>query len=397
MPPAVSRIVLKPGREKSLRHRHPWVFSGAIASVDGGPASGDTVEVRDANGSFLALAAYSPESQIRARAWTYREAETVDAGFLRERLAAAIGRRAAMLDAGHTACRLVHAESDGLPGLVVDRYGEVLVVQVLSAGPERWKDEIVAALASITGLRTIFERSDVEVRTLEGLAPRTGAMLGAAPGPVAIVEDAIRYEVNVVSGQKTGFYLDQRDNRRIVRGLAAGAEVLNAFCYTGGFSLAALAGGAKSVLSIDSSEEAIGQAGRNLALNAFDKSLAEFRDADVFETVRKLRDQGRQFDLVILDPPKFAPTERHVEKAARAYKDVNLWAFKLLRPGGRLVTFSCSGAVSRDLFQKIVAGAAVDAGVDAAIERPLAASADHPVSLTFPEGEYLKGLQIRRA
>jgi 23S rRNA (cytosine1962-C5)-methyltransferase len=290
----------------------------------------------------------------------------------------------------------VHAESDGLPGLVVDRYGEVLVVQVLSAGPERWKDEIVAALASITGLTTIFERSDLEVRTLEGLAPRTGAMLGAAPGPVAIVEDAIRYEVNVVSGQKTGFYLDQRDNRRIVRGLAAGAEVLNAFCYTGGFSLAALAGGAKSVLSIDSSEEAIGQAGRNLALNAFDKSLAEFRDADVFETVRKLRDQGRQFDLIILDPPKFAPTERHVEKAARAYKDVNLWAFKLLRPGGRLVTFSCSGAVSRDLFQKIVAGAAVDAGVDAAIEKPLAASADHPVSLTFPEGEYLKGLQIRR-
>jgi 23S rRNA (cytosine1962-C5)-methyltransferase len=397
MPHAVSRIVLKPGREKSLRHRHPWVFSGAIASVDGGPASGDTVEVRDANGSFLALAAYSPESQIRARAWTYREAETVDAGFLRERLAAAIGRRAAMLDAGHTACRLVHAESDGLPGLVVDRYGEVLVVQVLSAGPERWKDEIVAALASITGLTTIFERSDVEVRTLEGLAPRTGAMLGAAPGPVGIVEDAIRYEVNVVSGQKTGFYLDQRDNRRIVRDLAAGAEVLNAFCYTGGFSLAALAGGAKSVLSIDSSEEAIGQAGRNLALNAFDGSLAEFRDADVFETVRKLRDQGRQFDLIILDPPKFAPTERHVEKAARAYKDVNLWAFKLLRPGGRLVTFSCSGAVSRDLFQKIVAGAAVDAGVDAAIERPLAASADHPVSLTFPEGEYLKGLQIRRA
>jgi 23S rRNA (cytosine1962-C5)-methyltransferase len=397
MPPAVSRIVLKPGREKSLRHRHPWVFSGAIASIEGAPASGDTVEVRDANGSFLALAAYSPESQIRARAWTYRDAETVDAGFLRERLAAAVGRRAAMLDAGHSACRLVHAESDGLPGLVVDRYGEVLVVQVLAAGPERWKDEIVAALASITGLKTIFERSDVEVRTLEGLAPRTGAMLGAVPGLVGIVEDAISYEVNVVSGQKTGFYLDQRDNRRIVRGLAAGAEVLNAFCYTGGFSLAALAGGAKSVLSIDSSEEAISQAGRNLALNAFDKSLAEFRDADVFETVRKLRDQGRQFDLIILDPPKFAPTERHVEKAARAYKDVNLWAFKLLRPGGRLVTFSCSGAVSRDLFQKIVAGAAVDAGVDAAIERPLAASADHPVSLTFPEGEYLKGLQIRRA
>jgi len=397
MPPAVSRIVLKPGREKALRHRHPWVFSGAIASVEGGPASGDSVEVRDANGSFLALAAYSPESQIRARAWTYREAETVDAGFLRERLAAAIGRRSAMLDAGHTACRLVHAESDGLPGLVVDRYGEVLVVQVLSAGPERWKDEIVAALASITGLKTVFERSDVEVRTLEGLAPRIGAMLGAAPGPVAIVEDAIKYEVNVVSGQKTGFYLDQRDNRRIVRDLAAGAEVLNAFCYTGGFSLAALAGGAKSVLSIDSSEEAIRQAGSNLAMNAFDASLAEFRDADVFETVRKLRDQGRQFDLIILDPPKFAPTERHVEKAARAYKDVNLWAFKLLRPGGRLVTFSCSGAVSRDLFQKIVAGAAVDAGVDAAIERPLAASADHPVSLTFPEGEYLKGLQIRRA
>ena len=397
MPPAVSRIVLKPGREKSLRHRHPWVFSGAIAQVMGEPAPGESVEVRDANGAFLALAAYSMESQIRARAWTYREGETVDATFIRARIAAAVERRKAMLDASHTACRLVHAESDGLPGLVVDRYGEVLVVQLLSAGAERWKDEIVAALAAITGLETIFERSDVEVRTLEGLAPRTGALLGAVPGPVGIIEDGIKYEVNVATGQKTGFYLDQRDNRRIVRDLAAGAEVLNAFCYSGGFSLAALAGGAKAVLSIDSSEEAIRQAARNLALNAFDASLAEFRDADVFETVRKLRDQGRQFDLIILDPPKFAPTERHVEKAARAYKDVNLWAFKLLRPGGRLVTFSCSGAVSRDLFQKIVAGAAVDAGVDAAIERPLAASIDHPVSLTFPEGEYLKGLQIRRA
>jgi 23S rRNA (cytosine1962-C5)-methyltransferase len=397
MPAAVSRIVLKPGREKSLRHRHPWVFSGAIAQVTGEPAPGESVEVRDANGAFLALAAFSPESQIRARAWTYREGEAVDAAFIRARLAAAIERRKDILDAGHTACRLVHAESDGFPGLVVDRYGEVLVVQVLSAGPERSKDEIVAALASITGVKAIFERSDVEVRTLEGLVPRSGALLGAAPGPVPIVEDGIHYEVNVATGQKTGFYLDQRDNRRVVRELSPGAEVLNAFCYTGGFSLSALAGGAKSVLSIDSSDEAIAQAERNLALNAFDKPRSEFREADVFETVRKLRDQGRQFDLIVLDPPKFAPTERHVEKAARAYKDVNLWAFKLLRPGGRLVTFSCSGAVSRDLFQKIVAGAAVDAGVDAAIERPLAASADHPVSLTFPEGEYLKGLQIRRA
>lgn len=397
MPPAVSRIVLKPGREKSLRHRHPWVFSGAIERVDVAPASGETIEVRDANGAFLALAAYSAESQIRARAWTYREGEVVDGSFIRARLAAAIERRRSLLDAGSTACRLVHAESDGLPGLVVDLYGDTLVIQVLSAGPERWKDEIVQALASLTGLKSIFERSDVEVRALEGLVPRTGALLGAAPGPVAIIEDGIHYEVNVATGQKTGFYLDQRDNRRIVRELAAGADVLNAFCYTGGFSLSALAGGAKSVLSLDSSEVAIRQAERNLALNPFDQALSEFREADVFETVRKLRDQGRQFDLIILDPPKFAPTERHVEKAARAYKDVNLWAFKLLRPGGRLVTFSCSGAVSRDLFQKIVAGAAVDAGADAAIERPLAASVDHPVSLTFPEGEYLKGLQIRRA
>jgi 23S rRNA (cytosine1962-C5)-methyltransferase len=390
------RIVLKPGREKSLRHRHPWVFSGAIERVEGEPGMGDTVAVVARDGAFLAHAAYCPSSQIRARVWSFDAAETIDADFLRRRVQAAIARRA-VVRAGSDGMRLVHGESDGLPGLVADRYADVVVVQLLSAGAERWRAVWGEAFAQLAGVRAVFERSDVEVRALEGLPARVGALHGDAPGLARIEEDGVAYEIDVVHGQKTGFYLDQRDNRALCGSLAAETEVLNAFCYTGGFGLAALRHGARRVASIDTSEEALALARRNVEINRLDGARAEWLAADVFAQLRKYRDQGRQFGLIVLDPPKFAPTEKHVPNAARAYKDINLWAMKLLAPGGHLLTFSCSGAVSPDLFQKIVAGAAADAKADMQVRRHLGASLDHPVSIHFPEGEYLKGLWLQAA
>ena len=390
-----ARLVLKPGREKSLRHRHPWIFSGAIERVEGSPQPGDAVAVTGPDGEPLAWAAWSPSSQIRARVWSFDASARIDEAFLAARLEAAVARRAPLLDEGHDACRLVHSESDGLPGLVVDRYGDTAVVQLLSAGAERWRDFWPGALAKAAGVRAVYERSDAEVRTLEGLAPRAGPMLGDAPGLVRIREAGLAYEVDVVHGQKTGFFLDQRDNRALAARLAKGCEVLNAFCYTGGFTVAALAGAARRVVSVDTSEEALALGRRNVEANRLNPERADWVAADVFEYLRKLRDQGRRFGLIVLDPPKFAPTERHVEKAARAYKDINLFAMKLLAPGGSLLTFSCSGAIGPELFQKIVAGAAADARADLLIERRLCASADHPVSIHFPEGEYLKGLLLR--
>ena len=392
----IHRLILKPGREKSLRHRHPWIFSGAIERVEGTPALGETVEVVARDGGFLARAAYNPQSQIRARAWSFDPAEEIDAAFMRRRLAAALARRAAVRP-GSTGMRIVHGESDGLPGVVADRYGDVVVVQLLSAGAERWRELWGPAIAELTGVRGVYERSDVEVRSLEGLAPRVGPLFGAAPDAARIEEDGIHYEIDVAQGQKTGFYLDQRDNRALASTLADGTQALNAFCYTGGFTLAALKGGATHVVSIDTSEDALAGARRNLALNTLDADRAEWINADVFAQLRKYRDQGKRFGLIVLDPPKFAPTEKHVPNAARAYKDINLWAMKLLAPGGHLLTFSCSGAVSPDLFQKIVAGAAADAHVDLRVRRHLGASDDHAVSIHFPEGEYLKGLWLQAA
>jgi 23S rRNA (cytosine1962-C5)-methyltransferase len=373
------------------------VFSGAIARADESIGSGETVEVRATDGHFLALAAWSPASQIRARAWTFLRDEPVDAAFFARRIDAALRHRPPHV-AG-SGLRLVHGESDGLPGLIVDRYADTLVAQFLSAGPEKWRDTIADALLAATGLDNLYERSDADVRQLEGLPARAGPLRGDPPAALMIEEHGIRLGVDIAHGHKTGFYLDQRENRRIVRDLAAagrGIEALNCFCYTGGFSISLLKGGASRVLSIDSSGPALDIARRNVGDNGFDGARAEFREADVFSALRELRDAGRSFDLIILDPPKFAPTPASVERAARAYKDINLLGFKLLRAGGHLVTFSCSGGVSADLFQKIVAGAALDAGIDALIERRLAGAADHPVRLAFPEGEYLKGLVLRR-
>ena len=389
---------LKAGRERSLVQRHPWIFSGAVETVEGDPEAGSTVDVVAADGRLLARAAYSPASQIRARAWTFDKDCNVDPAFFAARVRGACAARATMLDKQHTGCRLVHGESDGLPGVVADRYGATVVVQLLSAGAEFWRDAIVDALREAVGARCVYERSDADVRTLEGLAPRSGVLAGEVPSAVTIVEAGIAYRVDIERGQKTGFYLDQRDNRSLVRAHAHGRRVLNAFCYTGAFTLAALAGGAESVLSIDSSREALALARENLGRNpSLATARATWSEADVFEELRALRNRGASFDLIVLDPPKFAPTAAHAARAARAYKDINLLALKLLVPGGLLATFSCSGGIGMDLFRKIVAGAALDAGADATIIGRLGAGADHPVALAFPEGEYLKGLLIRKS
>jgi len=391
-------ILLKAGREKSLLRRHPWIFSGAIERVDGAPGSGDTLPIRDAAGNFLAWTAYNPDSQISARVWSFSETEKVDAEFFRGRIAKALAARNELnLARNSNGMRLIHAESDGLPGLIVDQYDDVLVMQIGSAGAERWRDSCADMLQELCKPACIYERSDSDSRALEGLEPRNGVLRGTLPDNVEVIENGLRFRVDVAAGQKTGFYLDQRDNRALTETLAHDKDVLNCFCYTGGFSLYALRGGAKSVLSIDASGEALLIAAENLARNDLDGTNAEWLEADVFQALRTLRDQNRKFDLIILDPPKFAPTAAFAEKAARGYKDINLLAFKLLRPGGLLFTYSCSGGISEDLFQKIVAGAALDAGVDAQIVHYLHASADHPVLLSFPEGAYLKGLVLRVA
>ena len=394
--PRVHALVLKPGREKSLKRRHPWVFSGAVAHVEGEPDVGETIEVRSAAGEVLAVAAYSPHSQIRARVWAWTPGEIDGSFFVRRVEDAARARSDLGIEAASTALRIVHGEADGLPGVVADRYADTVVVQLLSAGAERFREPICDALFALSGIARVWERSDADVRELEGLKPRSGLVRGQVlEGASVIEEHGLRFRVEIDCGHKTGFYLDQRDNRLLLRGLSAGKRVLDCFCYTGGFAINALRGGAREVTAVDSSGLALELARANGALNGL--GAAEWMESDVFQTLRRMRDQGRTFDVIVLDPPKFAPTAAHAERAARAYKDINLFAFKLLDPGGMLVTFSCSGGVSPDLFQKIVAGAALDAGVDARIERWLHAAPDHPVAIHFPESEYLKGLLCRIA
>lgn len=386
-------LILKDGREKSVLRRHPWIFSGAVGRVEGEVDSGATVDIVSSGGDFLARACYSPHSQIRARIWTFAD-EPVDAEFFRARIRRALElRRIWNLSAQTDALRLINAESDGLPGLIVDRYADALVMQSLTAGIEARREWLADALVEETGVANIFERSDADVRELEGLPPRVGWLRGSlATSVLVITENGLKFNVNLASGHKTGFYLDQRGNRQHARRLAQGREVLDCFCYTGGFGINALAGGARSVLAIDSSSDALSMIQDNIRLNGLPADRLKTLEGDVFQLLRKFRDEARSFDMIILDPPKFAPTSAQVEKAARGYKDINLLAFKLLRPGGLLMTFSCSGGVDADLFQKIVASAALDGGADAQIVEHLAQAPDHPVALNFPEGTYLKGL-----
>ena len=395
----MAQLILLPGKERSaFKQHHPWLFAGSVGRLEGRARPGDTVEVLADNLRPLGRAAYSPQSQIRARFWTFDPDESIDDAFFKRRIAAAVGRRQALPELkGQQGLRLIHAESDGLPGIIADQYGDTVVVQLTSAGADKWRKAIVAGLLKATGCARIYERSDSDVRGLEGLEPTVGWLHGEAPtGGLSIDENGVRLAVDVVGGHKTGFYLDQRDNRAWLRSVAADKEILNCFCYTGGFSLQALAGGARSVLSIDSSGPALAQARANLALNSqLPAERAEWLEADVFQALRDFRKAGRTFDLIVLDPPKFAPSAAHADRAARAYKDINLLGFRLLRPGGLLMTYSCSGGIGLELFQKIVAGAALDAGREARIVRRLSGTADHPVALNFPEGEYLKGLLVQ--
>jgi len=388
-------IRLRPGKERSLQRRHPWVFEGSIGK--GSADAGETVRVEDAEGRFLAWGAYSPASQIRVRAWSFDEAERVDPAFFANRICRAVALRQ-RLPINSDGVRLVHGEADGLPGLVVDRYGDTLCAQFLSAGAERWKPVLTDALMASTGSAALFERSDTNARGLEGLPAATGWLRGAgASTELQIEENGWRLTLDVASGHKTGFYLDQRDNRAL---LAAWVRhfglrrVLNGYCYTGGFTVAALAGGALEVTSVDSSGPALARVQQHVESNGYAAAGSRVVDADVNQFLRNSLAAGERFDAIVLDPPKFAPTAAHAERAARAYKDINRLALMLLAPGGLLLTFSCSGGISADLFHKIVAGAGLDAGVNAAILRRLEGACDHPTTIEFPEGEYLKGLAL---
>ncbi|MES2414394.1 MAG: class I SAM-dependent methyltransferase [Pseudomonadota bacterium] len=389
-------IRLREGKEKSLLRRHPWVFDGAIAK--GGADAGETVRVESHDGRFLAWAAFSPASKIRARAWSFDENQRIDDAFFAAQIKRAVAARQ-LFDIRSDGLRLVHGESDGLPGLVVDRYADTLVAQFSSCGTERWKSVIVRGLLDETGLSRLYERSDASVRSLEGLPEATGWLAGSGSTAMTLTEHEWKLGLDIAEGHKTGFYLDQRDSRHKFAQYAKRRRfqrVLNCYCYTGGFTVAALAGGAAHVTSIDSSGPAIERAVANVALNGFDAGRTSMMDADVNASLRQFISAGRTFDSIVLDPPKFAPTAAHAERAARAYKDINRLALTLLEPGGVLFTYSCSGGISADLFHKIVASAGIDAQVDAFISERLGGAPDHPMTVTFPEGEYLKGLVLVR-
>jgi 23S rRNA (cytosine1962-C5)-methyltransferase len=390
-------VTLGRDRDRSLRRRHPWVFTGAIASRRGDPDLGDTVLVRAANGDELGLGAFSPESQIAVRMWSFDANDAIDAEWFRHRIAAAVGRRRELLT--HTnSVRLVHSEADGLPGITIDRFGSVAVMQLASAGGERWRHAIAEALLALDGIDCVVERSDVEARRKEGLDDRVGLVAGSLPDSIEILEDAPtgaawRFGADPLGGHKTGFYLDQRDARTAIHHLAVGRRVANLFAYTGGFTVAALTGGATSVVSVDSSGPALDGLAANCAAN--DVEAGDLVRADVFSHLRTWRDAEARFDLVICDPPKLAASARQVDRAARAYKDLNWLSLRLLEPGGILVTFSCSGSVTDELFTKIVAGAALDARRDVEIIGRLGQPSDHPIALAVPESAYLKGLICR--
>ncbi|MDD3937450.1 class I SAM-dependent rRNA methyltransferase [Rhodoferax sp.] len=389
-------VRLRAGKERSLLRRHPWIFESAIAKGSGD--AGETVRIESDQGQFLGWAAFSPASKIRARVWSFDETQRIDAAFFVAVCARAVKART-RFDINSNAMRLVHGESDGLPGLIVDRYGDTLVAQFTSSGAERWKDVIADALLAATGLTKLYERSDASSRALEGLPETTGWLRGQGGVELILQEHDWQLAVNIADGHKTGFYLDQRDSRKRFCDYARRLKferVLNCYCYTGGFTVAALTGGAAHVTSIDSSGPALEKAAANVALNGFAASRATFMDADVNVFLRQCIEQDRSFDAIVLDPPKFAPTVAHAERAARAYKDINRLAFKLLEPGGVLFTYSCSGGINADLFHKIVASAGCDAGVDGYIHERMGGAPDHPMTVNFPEGEYLKGLVVMR-
>jgi 23S rRNA (cytosine1962-C5)-methyltransferase len=390
-----ARVRLLAGRERSVLNRHPWIFSGAIAGVDGAPAVGGAVEVLASDGRWLARGTWSAKSQIRVRIWTWVQAEPIDAALIGSRIGRAIAHRRRMLGSSADACRLVYSEADGLPGLIADRYGDWVVVQVSTAGMQARLDAVIDAIRDEVAPRGILERSEDDSLKREGLKPRRGMLWGDEPAAeVEVVDGEVRWLVDLVDGQKTGGYLDQQENHRRVAAYADGREFLSCFSYVGGFELHAARSGAISVLGIDSSAPALALAERNRLRNGIETPI-EWRRANVFEALRELGHEGKRFDAVILDPPKLVPTRANLERGLRAYKDLNLHALRLLRPDGILATFSCSGHVDRDLFQKVVFGAAINAGRDVQIVDRLGQPPDHPVLLNFPESDYMKGLVCR--
>jgi len=387
-------VILAKGREKSLLRRHPWIFTSAIASYRGKLHSGDTVEILSADGTWLARGAWSPTSTIRVRVWTFDQDEVIDNAFFLRRIELAIKARTNLTPITN-ACRLVAGESDGLPGLTIDRYDQVLVCQLLSAGAERHRDKLVWALRKLFPDDVIVERSDVQVREKEGLPLQSQVLHGEINGPVTITEQGHHFEVDVLSGHKTGFYLDQRRNRSRIAAYAAGRSVLNCFSYTGSMAVYCLAAGASHVTNLDSSESMLEVAARHITLNGLDTTCYEQQTADVFSILRKYRAEGRRFDMIILDPPKFVEHKQQLTQACRGYKDINLLAMQLLNPDGILATFSCSGLMPEDLFHKVVADAALDAGRTVQYLEKLSQDSDHLVLSTYPEGYYLKGLLCR--
>jgi 23S rRNA (cytosine1962-C5)-methyltransferase len=386
-------LLLKNGREKSVLLHHPWIFASAISEITGNVTSGDVIRVVSSNGKPLGLASYSEKSQIRGRILTWNPIEDINKDFYKYRLINSIKKRDFVRNGDCNSYRLVYGESDSLPGLIIDQYDETIVFQLLTAGMDREQKIICELIEEIFPDFNIFERSDADVRALEGLPNRVELIKGGIDSSeIWIKEYDLQYKVDIVSGQKTGFYLDQRENRKKLSLYCQGKKVLNCFSYTGGFTLNALMGGAESVLSIDSSQQALDMMASNIEKNQIDASKSRNICGDVFVELRKLRDRAEKFDVIILDPPKFAPTISQVDKAARGYKDINLLAIKLLEKGGALFTFSCSGGISRDLFQKIVAGAALDANCDLQIIDQLSQAGDHPILTSFPESMYLKGL-----
>lgn len=372
------------------------MYSGAVDSVEGDPAPGGVVRVLDEDGAFLGTGYYNEASKIRVRVLSWEEGEPIDDDWWRARIAAAADARAALEACDHTdAYRVVHAEADRLPGLVVDRYAGVLVVQFLTAGVERVRGVVVEALKERFPGAAVYDRSDVAARKREGLDASSGVLSGDVPETVDVRENGNAFAVSVSRGQKTGFYLDQRDNRLAVARWASGRRVLDAFCYTGAFSVYAAAGGAVSLTLVDSSGGSIDLAARNLAANGAVMDAVEPIRGEVPELLRSFRDAGRRFDMVVLDPPKFATSRHQVDRALRAYKDVNMLAMHALEAGGILATFSCSAGVDAQAFTRAVSWAGIDAGRDVQILQRLSQGSDHPVLATFPESEYLKGLVCR--
>ena len=390
----MNSIILKKSADSFIKRKHPWIFSGALEKVDGNPSKGETVQIFTSEKKLVGLGSFSPSSQIRVRVWTFNPEEKIDEAFFRGKIDQAKSLREKILNVSTTnAYRIINSESDGLPGLIIDRYGEYIVCQFLSSGVEFFKEVITDILNDMFKPKGIYERSNVDVREKEGLKSAIGSLRGTEPEDlVEILENGFKFLVDIKEGHKTGFYLDQRDNRKLISSFAKEKTVLNCFSYTGGFSVYALAFGAEKVTQVESSASALDLSLRNFELNNLNSSSVENINDDVFTVLRKFRDERKTFDLIILDPPKFAESASQIQKASRGYKDINLLAIKLLNPGGILFTFSCSGHVSQELFQKIVSDAALDSGREVKIIKQLAQSSDHPVLTNFPEGFYLKGL-----